>query len=200
MIATAALLVLAQAASPSAGTPSAAGPTANNPLADRITFELVISGVRSSGWEIRGDESGDMFDLRLVDGQLPEGPEAPPAEEGRHSRRDPFTASAGTFSFSRQQLEKYRQHALPGTGCAIRKLDVIAFRLTWIEQGARATATYADSCGGVPTDLIETIAPIGQRIDRALPPPFDGEPHDDDADDADHADHAAAAAGTGAGE
>lgn len=126
---------------------------------DSIRFELVTRATQSTGWEIAVDEMGKTFDRDLRTGA------ADP------SKGAAFTAARGTFDFVRNRLARYRKLARDGAGCPIGTGDVISYRLTWTEHGLIHTATFADSCGGVPSDLFNVLAPVGQRIDRALPPP-----------------------------
>jgi len=126
---------------------------------DIIAVE-VITGSDSSGWTIATDGHSSFFDYNRETGA------ADPAMQQR------FVGEAADFAFARSQLARYRPLAQDGDGCPIARTDVFGFRLTWVEHGARHTATFTDSCGGIPSDLNAALRPIGQRVDRylAMPP------------------------------
>ena len=122
---------------------------------DSFTMEIVVGGIQPAGWTLRSDETGRAFDRN-----------SPPMDEA-------FTADAGAFADLRARLADYRALATAGAGCPVSDRDVLAFRLVWLEQGRQFTTTFADSCGGVPTDFFDRIRPIGQRLNRfiTLPQP-----------------------------
>lgn len=124
---------------------------------DSITWEMMVGrDSERAGWIFRDDETGAFVQSVFHGREVAE-------EQG-------FTANAGTFLDVRARLAEYRALASAGEGCPVADSDVLAFRLTWRERGLRHTATFSDSCGGVPSGFLETMRPINQRFDRLLSP------------------------------
>lgn len=124
---------------------------------DSIAWEMMVGRDRErAGWIFRDDETGAFVQAVFHGREVGE-------EQG-------FVASAGTFIDVRTRLAEYRALATAGEGCPVAESDVLAFRLIWLERGLRHTATFSDSCGGVPTGFLETMRPINQRFDRLLSP------------------------------
>jgi ribosomal protein S28E/S33 len=124
---------------------------------DSIAWEMMVGRDRErAGWIFRNDETG-AFVRSVVHGREV-------AEELG------FTASTGTFVDVQARLAEYRALARAGEGCPVGESDFLAFRLVWRERGLRHTATFSDSCGGVPVGFLETMRPINQRFDRLLLP------------------------------
>lgn len=126
---------------------------AGAPAPDSITVEIVTGGTDSTGWTLRADGSGQSFR------------KAP----GRGT--SDFVAGKGTYAFVAKKLAEYRRLAREGAGCPIAAGDALAYRFTWVEHGARRTATFSDSCGGTPQDIFAKLRPIGERIDRLIARP-----------------------------
>jgi hypothetical protein len=119
---------------------------------ERIRFEILIAGGSPSGFEIDAQEQAEVF-------------EGDPHRGQRKPER--FVADQGTFALARSQLARYRPLVAASGGCAARPSDVMAFRISWFEQGTSQSVTFADSCQGIPTDLIDALRPVGERLDRA---------------------------------
>lgn len=122
---------------------------------DRVRFEILIAGGLSSGFTIDALERAENF-------------EGDPHRAQREPER--FIAEAGTFNLAQAQLARYRSLASATGGCVAQPRDVLAFRITWRENGASQTVTFADSCEGIPEDLIDAIRPLGEKLDRAMRP------------------------------
>lgn len=125
---------------------------------DSFTMEIVVvGGLRSAGWTLRSDETGLAFD------------------QNQPPMREAFAADAGAFADVRARMADYRAMATEGTGCVISSRDVLGFRLTWLEQGRSFTASFSDSCGGIPTDFFDRMRPIGERLNRFMQFPQAGD-------------------------
>ena len=137
----AALVLAAEAAAPD-GTPP-----------DEVAFEILVGTGSVGGFRIDANERIEQFDRNPH--SLPTEPEV-------------STGSAGTYALAHRQFARYR--SLAGAPCAPLVSDVLAFRLSWREAGSIHTATFADSCGGIPTDLVEAMRPIGVVIESGAKP------------------------------
>ena len=136
----------------------AVGQAAVLPATDTITFEMIV-GNSLSGWELASDGRGSFFDKDRVTGK----PDPTKAQS--------FAGPADNFAFASSQLAAYRALASAGAGCAPARDEIFGFRLRWVEKGKPFTATFTDSCGGIPDNFDLVIAPVGKRLDVLLPPP-----------------------------
>lgn len=127
-------------------------------VADSFTFEI-LTGPSSAGWSVDANGAGTFFDRDLQTGT------ADPALQ------QPFSGPAENYAYALKQTAKYRALARPGDGCPVARSDVFGFRLSWVEAGARFTATFTDSCGGIPVGLDQDLRPVGERIDALLQDP-----------------------------
>lgn len=133
----------------------ASAPSAAPPMQpDSIRFEILIAGGSPSGFKIDAQDHAESFDGNPHRGQ-------------REPER--FAADRGTYTLAQTQLARYLPLATASGGCAAKSGDVMAFRITWTEQGASRSVTFADSCQGIPTDLIDALRPVGERLDRVSP-------------------------------
>lgn len=119
---------------------------------DQVAFEIIIAGGEPSGFRIDANERVETFD-----GDPHRTAAAP----------EVHTAAAGSFARARAQFARYRQ--LAGDPCAATDKDIIAFRLSWREAGSVRAVTFADSCKGVPTDLVDTMRPLAAIVEPDKP-------------------------------
>lgn len=130
-------------------------PQPTSSLPDEVRFEMIVHGGKPSGFRIDATDQVELFDGHPL--------RRPGPPEVRQIR--------GSFARAAAQLAPYR--ARTGDSCAPTQADILFFRLTWLERGVLYTATFADSCGGIPTDLIDSVRPIAALLE---PEPPEGVP------------------------
>ncbi|MCT2558831.1 hypothetical protein N0B51_07540 [Tsuneonella sp. YG55] len=118
------------------------------PPPDEVMFEILVGLGPASGFRIDATERVELFD-----NDPHRGATAPEVSQ----------AEAGTFAKAREQLARFR--GLAGEPCVPGSTDVLSFRLSWREQGTIHSATFADSCKGIPVGLLDALRPIGQMIE-----------------------------------
>lgn len=118
------------------------------PPPDELAFEILVGSGSAVGFRVDATERVEQFDNNPHRAQT----------EAEVSR-----GKDGTFAKARDQFARYR--ALADEPCTPTTTDVIAFRLTWRESGTSHTATFADSCKGIPDDLVATMRPVVEMIE-----------------------------------
>lgn len=126
---------------------------AEAPQPDLVGFELLLSGRSASGFTIDSNETITSFD---------HGPER------LHAEPEIAAGDQGNFAAAREHLSRYRP--LADDGCDAKPADVLAFRLTWRESGVVHRVDFADSCKGIPTDLIDTLRPVAVIVEAHSKP------------------------------
>lgn len=123
---------------------------------DQVSFEILVGGERPSGFRIDASDR-----IEVLEGNPHRAQALPQIAQGER----------GLYAKAVAQFARYR--AMVGEPCEPQASDVLSFRFTWREKGALRTIAFADSCGGFPTDLTETVRPIGLLIDKATGSPRD---------------------------
>lgn len=112
---------------------------------DSFMFAVLVGGSAPAGYSIDAGERVEPFDGD---------------PERAHLLPRPHIAPPGSYARTLAQVARYR--AFADDPCTATRKDIIAFRLSWREQGRVHSVTFADSCRGIPTDLIDTMRPLSE--------------------------------------